>query len=323
MAGSTATIVVHSRLSSDDGTGGENHGAGFAMKKPDITLADLGGGVEMGKINDGYFSNRSYAQAFVDIGIKGIADHFGGVVRYAGFGGGEGLLARTVAGFLEAGGHQVKALVVDANEGFLAKAAALGLETLCAGLESVNLADYDLITMRSVNHYNDIEAQQRIVDGAFAALKAGGFLVSQNLSGPTDGYCRMTSALSKLPSLGRVEGEADVPHMTSEAEFNGMMTRAGFADVRVAGHAPDIEIGPEYYWARFNAHRRDAAVAAGETSAEGETDARHQRYLAEANAVIERFLGEAGADEASRFRHTASSYVLPLSFPVHVGRKPG
>jgi SAM-dependent methyltransferase len=157
-----------------------------AMTKPDITLADLGGGVEMGKINDGYFSNRAYAEAFVDIGIEGIADHFGSEVRYTGFGGGEGLLARTFTDFLEAGGHQVKTLVVDANEGFLTKAAALGLETLCADLKSIALSDYDLITMRSVNHYNAIEAQQRIVDGAYRTLKAGGFLVSQNLSGPTD-----------------------------------------------------------------------------------------------------------------------------------------
>jgi SAM-dependent methyltransferase len=292
------------------------------MTKPDITRADLSGGVEMGKINDGYFSNRANAEAFVDIGIRGILDHLGGEVRYAEFGGGEGFLPRIVADVLAAAGRTVHTLVVDANEDFLAKAAARGLATLCAELENVELADYDLITMRSVNHYNDIEAQQRIVDAIFAALKAGGFLVSQNLSGPTDRYCRMTSALSKLPSLGRVEGEADVPHMTSEAEFDGLMTRAGFADVHVAGHAPDIRIGPEYYWARFNAHRREAAVAAGDGEAVGEIDARHQRYLAEANALIERFLGEAGVDETSRIRHGASSYEMPLSFPIHVGRKP-
>jgi hypothetical protein len=291
------------------------------MTKPDITRADLGGGVEMGRINDGYFSNRAYAQAFVDIGIKEIADRFGGEVRYAGFGGGEGFLPRIVADFIAATGRTVHALVVDANEGFLAKAAALGLETLCADLEDVELADYDLITMRSVNHYNDIEAQQRIVDGAFDALKAGGFLVSQNLSGPSDRYCRMTSTLSKLPSLGRVDSAGDAPHMTAEPEFDALMTRAGFSDVHVAGHAPDIQIGPEYYWARFNAHRREAAVAAGDETAVGEIDARHQRYLAEANDLIERFLGEADTDEASRLRHAASSYVLPLSFPIHVGHK--
>ena len=292
------------------------------MTKPDITRADLSAGVEMGKVNDGYFSNRAYADTFVDIGIKGIIDHFGREVRYAGFGSGEGFLPRIVADFLAATGRTVHALVVDANEGFLAKAAALGLETLSADLESVELADYDLITMRSVNHYNDIEAQQRIVDGAYRTLRAGGFLVSQNLSGPTDRYCRLASALSKLPSLGRVEDAGDVPHMTSEAEFDGLMKRAGFEGVRVAGHAPAIVIGPEYYWARFNAHRREAAEAAGDDAAVSEIDTRHQRYLAEANALIERFLGEAGAAEASRFRHAASSYVLPLSFPIHVGRKP-
>ena len=291
------------------------------MTKPDSTRAALGAGVEMGRINDGYISNRAYADAFVDIGIKEIADRFGGEVRYAEFGGSEGFLPRIVADFIAATGRTVHALVVDANDGFLAKAAALGLETLCADLEDVELADYDLITMRSVNHYNDIEAQQRIVDGAFDALKAGGFLVSQNLSGPSDRYCRMTSALSKLPSLGRVDSAGDVPHMTAEPEFDALMTRAGFSDVHVAGHAPDIQIGPEYYWARFNAHRREAALAAGDDIAVGEIDARHRRYLAEANAVIERFLGKAGADETSRFRHTASSCVLPLSFPIHVGHK--
>jgi hypothetical protein len=133
---------------------------GLAMTKPDIIRADLGGGVEMGRINDGYFSNREYTDAFVDIGIKGVADHFGGEVRYAGFGGGEGFLTRIAADFLAAKERTVRALVVDANEDFLAKAAARGLAALCADLENVELEDHDLITMRSVNHYNEIGAQQ-------------------------------------------------------------------------------------------------------------------------------------------------------------------
>ncbi|MGH6899800.1 MAG: hypothetical protein ACREJ5_25155 [Geminicoccaceae bacterium] len=38
--------------------------------EPDITHADLAAGVEMGKLNDGYFSDPVKAQAFVDIAIK-------------------------------------------------------------------------------------------------------------------------------------------------------------------------------------------------------------------------------------------------------------
>jgi len=286
--------------------------------KPDITSADLSAGVEMGKINDGYFSNCSFAQIFVDVGVRPIAGHFGDHVRYAGFGGGEGLLTQTVAEFLASTSRTVHTLVVDANEDFLAQAASRGMEVLSADIASVELADYDLITMRSVNHYNDIETQQRIINVIHNSLKAGGGLVSQNLSGPTDHYCRLASSLSKLTSLGRVEGEADIPHMTSEAEFNALMMRSGFVDIHVAGYAPDIIIGPEYYWARFNANHHETA---GDSAAVAEIDARHQLYLGEANALIEQFLGEADADEAARFSNTASSYVLPLSFPIHVGRK--
>ncbi|MGH6899799.1 MAG: class I SAM-dependent methyltransferase [Geminicoccaceae bacterium] len=242
-------------------------------------------------------------------------------MRYVGFGGGEGLLTKAVADYLAATGRRISTLVIDANAGYLAKAAQLGLETLCADLAGVTLADYDLVTMRSVNHYNDMATQQRIIDAAFRALKAGGYLVSQSLSGPTERYCRLASQLSKLPILGRVEGEKDEPHITSETEFTTLMERAGFSGIRVLGYAPAIEIGPEYYWARFNLHRREAAEAADDATAVRAIDERHRAYVQLANRAIGDFLREASHDESVRIRRTRSSYVVPLTFPIFVGRR--
>jgi hypothetical protein len=291
------------------------------MTTPDITRSDLSAGVEMGKLSDGYFSDPRIAQAFIDIALTSILPSLGDRVNTVGFGGGEGLLTEMVMDFIAASGRQVSSLVVDANPGFLVKASDRGLATLCADLSTVTLKGFHLVTMRSVNHYNSIPVQQRIVDDAYAALADGGFLVSQNLSGPSAGYCRLASQLSKFPSLGRVEEDQDAPHITSEEEFTALMEQAGFSDIRIAGYAPAIEVGPAWYWARFNDHRLEAALAAGDSAEVAAIDRRQGAYFREANAAISAFLETASKAEAAPIRQKDGNHTMDLSFPVFVGRR--
>ena len=290
--------------------------------KPEITSADLAHGVEMGKINDGYFSNPAMAQSFLEIAIAPLMEGLGPVVQYASFGGGEGFLPALVLQAIRKSGREVDGLVVDANPDFLHLAQARGLRTQCGDLEEVVLSGLDLIAMRSVNHYNAPDAQRRILERCLASLKPGGWCVSQNLSGPSETYCRLASDLSRFPELGRGDEQQDRPHITSQAEFNGFMERLGFADVHVTGLAPDILIGPAYYWARFNGKAQEEAFSNGDEAALASLREREQRYLHRSNAEIDAFLASAPRGEVALIEQVGSSYSMPLHFPIHMGRCP-
>jgi hypothetical protein len=290
--------------------------------KPVITSADLNHGVEMGKINDGYFSNPAMAQSFLDIALVPLMDDLGSEVQYASFGGGEGYLPAIVVQAIRESGREVNGLVVDANPDFLHLAQARGLQIQCTDLEEVVLSGLDLITMRSVNHYNAPQAQQRILERCLASLKPGGWCVSQNLSGPSEDYCRLASDLSRIPELGRVDEQQDRPHITSQAEFNGFMKGVGFDDVRVAGLAPDIIIGPAYYWVRFNGKAQAEAVSHSDAASLEVLREREQHFLRRANEMIETFMASAPPGEAALIEQVDSSYSMPLHFPIHLGRCP-
>lgn len=290
--------------------------------KPVITSADLDHGVEMGKINDGYFSNPAMAQSFLEIAVAPLMEDLGSAVEYASFGGGEGYLPALVVQAIRESGREVDGLVVDANPDFLHLAQARGLRTQCGDLEEVVLSGLDLITMRSVNHYNAPDAQRRILERCLAALKPGGWCISQNLSGPSEAYCRLASDLSRIPELGRVDEQQDRPHITSQAEFNGFMEDVGFANVRVAGLAPDIIIGPAYYWARFNGKAHAEAVSRNDAASLEALREREQHYLRRANELIDAFLVAAAPGEAGLIKQAGSSYSMPLHFPIHMGRCP-
>ena len=291
------------------------------MTTPEITRSDLSAGVVMSQLSEGYFADPTMAQAFVDIAIRDIVPTLGDQVNYAGFGGGEGYLTKRVADFISASGRRVSTLVVDANPSYLATAKELGLAGLCADLAEVVLRGYDLITMRSVNHYNALPVQQRIVNAALMALVDDGYLVSQNLSGPSERYCQLASQLSKIPALGRVDADRDEPHMTSEAEFVALMQKAGFEGIRVAGYAPLIEVGPTWYWNRFNEQHRELAMAASDSGEVEAIDERREVYFREANEAISTFLETATATESASIRRTEDSFTLDLNFPIFVGRR--
>ena len=292
------------------------------MASPTITQSDLSHRVEMSKIHGAYFSDPANAQAFIDIAIAPIEPGFGSTVRHAGFGGGDGYLTKRIGDTLKAAGHEVQSLVIDANARFLGEAEGRGLATLKADLTDVYLADYDLITMRSVNHYNTLAVQQEILDDIFRDLAPGGVLASQNLSGPSGRYCDLCSRLTQFPSLGRVTDQKDVPHMASEPEFSLLMERAGFEHIRVAGYAPEIPVSPALYWARFNAKTQADAEAAGDRAALDALEARRQRYMAETHTLIAEFLKDANRAEAAMIAPTEDSYDVYMTFPIFMGRRP-
>ena len=289
---------------------------------PTITQSDLSHRVEMSKIHGAYFSDPGNAKAFIQIAIRPLLDSFGPALRHAGFGGGDGYLTKMVGETLSAAGHQVESLVVDANQHFLDEAEGRGLATLKADLTDVYLADYDLITMRSVNHYNSLVVQQEILDDIYQNLKPGGVLASQNLSGPSGRFCDLCSQLTQVPSLGRVTDQKDVPHMASEPEFSLLMERASFQDIRVAGYAPEIPIAPALYWARFNGQAQADAEAAGDQAALGAIEERRRRYMAEAHTLIAEFLKDANRAEAAMIAPTEVSYDVYMTFPIFMGRRP-
>ena len=286
-----------------------------------VTDADLGSGVEMGKINDGYFSNPHFAQQFIDIGIKPYLDNLGTKIRYAGFGGGEGFLTYLVSKYISSTGRDISTLVVDANGDYLAKAKQLGLQTLCADIAEAELAEQDLITMRSVNHYSSLSLQKDILNNIHRALKPGGVLVSQNLSGPSDAYCRLASGLSRIEALGRVVNHPDTPHMSSEKEFMGLLEASGFKDMEVFGYAHTIKVSPLYYWTRFNGHHYDAAKASADIATLAALEKQRQIYLQRAKQLIEDFLDQASDVERQLIRADGASYIVTLTFPVFGGRR--
>jgi len=291
------------------------------MANPKITRSDIAAHVEMGKLSGGYFSDPDIAQAFIDIAVKEIVPTLGGHVNYGSFGGGEGYLTKRVADFIGSGGRGVSTLIVDANPDYLAKAAKMGLAAICADLSEIALSGFDLITMRSVNHYNAMSVQQQIVDAAFSALSEGGWLISQNLSGPSEAYCRLASQLSKFTELGRIEVDRGEPHIASGEEFIDLMECAGFEEIRIAGYAPSIQIGPDWYWERFNYQLRKTAVEAGDAAGVRSIDERRRVYFEEANEAIAAFLENASEAEAAPIDWTEHAFTLDLSFPVFVGRK--
>ena len=289
---------------------------------PTITEADLSHRVEMGKIHGAYFSDPAKADRFIEIAVAPIQDRFGPRVRHAGFGGGDGFLTKRIGEALKVAGHEVESLVVDANQHFLDEAAARGLAVLEADVAEVALSGYDLITMRSVNHYNTLARQQDLVGDIFRSLKPGGYLASQNLSGPSGRFCDLCSRLTQFPSLGRIKEPGDAPHMASEPEFTLLMERAGFRDIRVAGYAPEIPVGPALYWARFNGQAQADAEAAGDQAALSELAERRAAYMAQTGDMIATFLADANRAEAAMIEAAEGSYQVYMTFPIFVGRRP-
>ncbi len=219
--------------------------------------ADIKAGVDISKVHGGYFSSPKNTKSLLRIGVAAIEKNVPKIVKYADFGGGQGLLARPVVDFLKTKGHTVRAVVADSNENYLAEAKKKGLAVALCNLESCPISDLDLLTMRAVIHYNTPPKQRKIIRNVFSSLKVGGYFVHQVSSGSV-ANCTLRAAIVNLPELGR--GGAGKYHWTSVDEALQLHENAGFSDTYIAGYAPSASWGPEEQWERFNKKLIDDAT---------------------------------------------------------------
>ncbi len=212
--------------------------------------ADIKSKVNINKVYDGYFSSDEVINTFIKVGIAPLLEKLPEKVSYADFGGGTGTLSLGVKKFLESQGKIVDAVVIDSNKDYLAAAEKSGLKTSLQNLDSISDKNhYDLITMRSVLHYNTFDDQIKIIANVKKALKPGGFFVNQNISG-NDKYCELRTKIVSIPELGR--WNAGGFHWISEEKYHEVMIRGGFDDCTHAGYAEPLGWTPEEQWARFN-----------------------------------------------------------------------
>lgn len=270
------------------------------------TQSDLASGTDITKVAGGYFGNIRIATEFCEIGIGPQLSDFPEQILYADFGGGPGLLADAVRSYLQLNGKGVQTTVLDANELFLADAKKLGIETLLCNIESVAINDLDLVTMRSVLHYNDRLIQLQILQNVFRSLKAGGRFVHQVCSSPGTESATLRSAVVNLPSLGRAG--AGTYYWCNEEEALRMHQKVGFRHVRTVGHAAPCIWSPEELWERFNGKKENTP----------EKDVRMRTFLKQANELI----------EAVQDKESAGIEVMPVgrfnvhyTFPIIVGQK--
>lgn len=249
--------------------------------------ADLRADVNIAKVYGGYFSSLEVAKAFVDAGIQNIEKELPKYVRYADFGGGQGFLTKVVAEHLASQGHTVDAFVLDSNEKFLDIAQQEGLSVQRCNLESCTFQNADLITMRAVNHYNGIEKQIEILQGARNSLKNGGFLISQISSG-SELNCRLRSDIVNLHSLER-STEGGNYHWTSVEEYSRILRESGFENNEVIGYAPDCKWSPEEQWDRFHTKELKEATDACDISRIEKIEMLKKRFLKEAYALIGKY----------------------------------
>jgi SAM-dependent methyltransferase len=243
-----------------------------------------------------FFGSLDHARRFVTLGLEKVSHTWPQRIAYVDFGGGPGVLARVVRDHLRARGHEVDATVADSNPRFLERAQQLGLAVELCNLEECALRDLDLVTMRLVNHYNDPQRQQQILEVAHRALKPEGVLVSQIETGGAGG-CRARTAIANLPALN-----GDLPsgyHWATLPEYLDMLARAGFATSQVMGTSEDdlpVDVALDLAWRRFNANRIQRAQARGDAAAVAAAQARRIEFFAQARQIIDTIVAGNGDD---------------------------
>lgn len=282
------------------------------------SIADLKAGVDISKVHGGYFANSENIKSFVDNGISIIEQDLPHETQYVDFGGAQGLLASSVTDMLMSSGHIVHTQVADANQYYLDEAKKRGLETVLCNLESCNLSDVDLITMRAVLHYNSPEQQKKILSRIIMSLKTHGYFIHQVSSG-SNANTELRSALVNLPSLGRA-GAGDY-HWTSVQETLRLHHEAGFTQTNLVGYAPAASWGPIEQWDRFNFKDLTDAVRELDEKKIQTIENRRELYLREANAVCRQFLEKYGSDETGIESLSDGNFVVHYQYPIIVSRK--
>ncbi len=284
---------------------------------PTGTSADKKAAVDIDKIHRGYFSCQENADDFYNIGVKPIEKELPHKLCYVDFGGGKGLLAERVENNLKTDNHDVETIIIDANDKFLQIAEEKGLKVVQSSIENSNLSEIDLATMRAVNHYNNLEQQQKIIDKVFKSLKSGGYLISQISTG-SDENCTLRSAIVNLPSLGR-SGSGNY-YWTTEEEYILMLEKAGFSDIKIVGYAPPCYWSPEEQWDRFNSLRTNQAVVSVDNDLISKIENDRIVFMEQSKQLIENYLKH---DNKNRLdiEIKDGSYIINYKYAIISSRK--
>ncbi len=267
------------------------------------TKADLHSQVDISRVYGGYFSSDDAVNEFIKIGIEPIVSKLPHKVVYADFGGGTGFMAQKIKEFIEKSGRSVECYVVDANAEYLQKAEALGLKIILWNLDIPTVLQYDLITMRSVLHYNNVSQQEKIIQNIWTCLGDGGYFINQNLSG-NDWLCELKSKIVSIPELGRTT--AGNHHWISETEYQRYMEKSGFKDYYLAGYAMPLGWTPEEQWERFN---------------KGDVSPRRNIFLEKAYVLIHEYGEKHGYEAVGIYKQKEGTYKVVGTYPVYICRK--
>jgi SAM-dependent methyltransferase len=277
------------------------------------TRADISGKVEIGKVFGGYFSDSTNAQSFLDLGIKPILDDLPKNIKYSDFGGGEGYLGKFVSDFLKKNGKKADTLIVDANSEYLKKAKKLGLKTKLANLQDVKLLNFDLITMRAVNHYNPLKEQIKILENAHNSLKKGGYLISQISTGNKANVNMRNLIKNKLLKL---TGEGEPYEWVTTKKYIQILKSSGFKWIKPVGYAPPGKWALEEQWERYNSKKRAEVLAKGNLKEVEKIDKTKEKYMEYAKKLVkmEKFRN-AGVEKKD------NSYVVHYQYDIIMAKR--
>jgi SAM-dependent methyltransferase len=266
-----------------------------------------------------FFASQIAALEFVSLGLSGIENDLPSMVTYVDFGGGPGILTRAVRDRIIERGHGVRAVVVDANPFYLARAAQFGLETILANIQSQPLDNVDLATMRMVNHYDDLEGQLGLLRSVRRSLASRGILVSQIESG-NSAVCALRTKIANLTSLS---GEHACGYWwTTALEYQQLLEAADFLSTRVAATSKlDIPVDDllTHAWSRFNDGTMKRLLDEKDDTALARLHDRKSAFLREAHMLTIDLLDRNGDSEDGLF-YLAGVLHIRTTTPIFVSR---
>lgn len=206
-----------------------------------------------------FFASARDAEMFLRLALSTILTMLPLKVNYADFGGGQGLVASLMVDLLRSRGHEVDAVVVDANPNYLERAAARGLRVRERDLTSTGLRGLNLVSMRLVNHYNPLSVQTEILAEAQRALEPEGYFVAQIETGSAAG-CGLRTEIANMPELAAARTKGC--RWVALEDFECMLALAGFVEVRLVGFSlssgEPLDVVLSDAWHRYHGNPGDS-----------------------------------------------------------------
>jgi hypothetical protein len=278
---------------------------------PQGSLADYSAGVKIGELYGGWFSNPAVMQKFFDIGVAPQLDALPPFIRYTDVGGGMGNLGVAVTVALREKGFDVRTTVVDGNRANIPFIRERGLEAQFGNIVSCHLPPSDLMTLRSVLHYNSRQDQFRLLCNIHSALLPGGTLVINQPTG-TAAHCAMRGEVMTHRLLLTIGCRYSWP---SCEELLALLDRAGFDTVFAGEIQPTYGWSAADQWERFNGHLECS------TSDSGELEQRKQAFLDAAYNIFESYRRRYG-DEWVRLEGSGRDDTKLLTYqPIYISVK--